>query len=174
MKLKIVSIVLMMSMMVSGCGGSNEKAESNSNPSDSPTTSTEDNATQLKKWSKFLKEEIVEFSVSKSDCSYDDGSLELLVKLTNITSREILAIDGSAEVQDVFGEKIMRLNLSSDKSLAAGQTVNVGSWGSSCWGLNNYSSDEARLMEMDNVSESTKVVIEVSKIAFKDGEILEF
>lgn len=121
-----------------------------------------------------MKDEIVEFSVSKSDCSYDDGTLELLAKFTNITSRDILAIEASAEVQDLFGEKIMGLNLSSDKLLTSGQTVNVGSWGSSCWGLNNYNSDELRLMNMTDVSELTKIVIQVNKIAFKDGEILEF
>ena len=174
MKLRIAFIVLIMSMLVTGCGSDSENAASKIDSSEAPTSSTNEDISQSKKWGEILKAEITEFSVSKSDCNYDDGSLELLVKLTNISSREILAIDASAEVQDLFGEKIMGLNLSSDKLLPPGQTANVGSWGSSCWGLNNYSSGESRLMDMSSVSELTKIVIEVSKVAFKDGEILEF
>ena len=174
MKLRVASVVLIMSMLITGCGNSGEDASSKIDPNDASTSSTGDDVGQSQKWGEILKAEITEFSVSTSDCSYDDGSLELLVKLTNVSSREILAIDASAEVQDLFGEKIMGLNLSSDDSLPPGQTANVGSWGSSCFGLNNYSSNELRLMEMSNVSEQTKVVIEVSKVAFKDGEVIEF
>ena len=168
MKLKVASIAVLISMLVSGCGGSSNDAASNSTGAATSTTNSDI------KWSEILKAEISEFSVSKSDCSYDDGSLELLVKLTNISTSEILAIDASGEVQDLFGETLMVLNISSDKQLSPGKTVKVGTWGSSCFGLNEYDSDQVRLMEMSNVSELTKVVINVSKIALKDGEVLEF
>jgi hypothetical protein len=170
MKLKFASIAIAISMLVTGCGSSSEDAASKTDP----TSSSNSDVSPSVKWSEILKAEISEFSVSKTDCSYDDGSLELLVKLTNISSSEILAIDASGEVQDLFGDTLMVLNISSDKQLSPGKTVNVGTWGSSCFGLNNYDSDQLRLMEMSNVSELTKVVINVSKIALKDGEVLEF
>ena len=174
MKIQVSLFVLIISMLITGCGSDGENSVSKIDSTESPTSSTNEDIRQNKKWGEILKAEIIEFSVSKANCSYDDGTLELLVKLTNISSKEILAIDASAEIQDLFGEKIMGLNLDSDKLLPPGQIANVGSWGSSCWGLNNYNSDETRLMEMINVSELTKIVIEVSKIAFRDGEILEF
>lgn len=174
MKLRFICAVFLLSTLVSGCGGSSGGTESEKNSTGGTTGATENTIVQSKKWREYLKDEIIEFSVSKSDCGYDDGTLELLAKFVNITSRDILAIEADAEVQDLFGEKIMGLSLSSDELLTSGQTVNVGSWGSSCWGLNNYNSDELRLMNMTKVTELTKIIIQVNKIAFKDGEILEF
>jgi len=173
-KYKFASVVLTVSLLVSGCGSTVKDSASKMDPTDAPTSVTNGEVSQSVKWGEVLREELVEFSVSKSDCSYDDGSLELLAKFTNIYSKEILAIKASAEIQDLFGENLMVLTLDSDQSLAPGKTVNVGSWGSSCFGLNNYDSDQLRLMEMINVSELTKVVIQVSMVAFKDGEILAF
>lgn len=125
-------------------------------------------------WESSLRVELVEFSVSKADCSYSDGSLEMRATITNISGRDIVAIDAAAIVNDVFGEQIKGLNISSDKRLLAGESVNVGSWGSSCYDLNQFSSDDNRLLDMEDLEVSTSVEFQIQKIAFADGEIAEY
>lgn len=140
----------------------------------SPTVAPAPKAVAEETWTDFLSHELIEFSVSNVDCSYSDGSMEMLVTFKNISDREMIAIEASATVNDVFDEQMTGVNISSDKSLAAGDSVNVGSWGSSCFPLSDISGDDRRLLEMDNLEKKTKVKISVTKIAFDDGEIVEF
>jgi hypothetical protein len=146
--------------------GSDESSGSESSDDSESVTSID--------WTDYVTAELVEFSVSNAECSYSDGSLELLVTLTNVSDKKIIAVDASATVNDVFGEEINRYSISGDKSFGPGKQLNVGSWGNSCYDLNKYSSEDQRLLDMEDLDTTTDVVIKVSKIAFEGGEVLEF
>lgn len=146
--------------------GSEESAGSESSDASEDATATD--------WTNYVTAELVEFSVSNAECSYSDGSLELLVTLTNVSDKKIIAVDASAIVNDVFGEEINGYNISGDKSFGPGKQLKVGSWGNSCYDLNQFSSEDQRLLDMEDLETTTDVVIKVSKIAFEGGEVLEF
>ena len=140
-----------------------------------PSSPSKVEVIEAPEWEDFLDGNLVELSVSKAECGFaTDGSLDLLVTFKNTTDRKMLAISADVEVMDLFGERLIGVNISSDDSILAGASVNVGSWGSNCYSLNEYKSEDLRLLAMEDVSKTTEVVINVSKIAFEDGEVLEF
>ena len=143
-----------------------ESTDSESSDGSEDSTSTD--------WTNYVTAELVEFSVSNAECSYSDGTLELLVTLTNVSDKKIIAVDASATVNDVFGEEINGYNISGDKSFGPGKKLKVGSWGNSCYDLNQFSSEDNRLLDMEDLDSTTDVVIKISKIAFEGGEVLEF
>ncbi len=165
-KISSLTAAVLLLLTLAGC--------SNAGVGQSATGDTQvtDPAPSKDEWSNYLSYEVSEFSVSKAECSYSDGSLEVLVKFKNISERPIAAVDAAGTVNDVFGEKKIGVNLSVAKKIAPGASANAGSWGSSCYSLNSYSADESSLLEAD--PETLKLVVEVSKIAFVDGEIIEF
>ncbi len=155
-------------LLLSGCATTGGATKST--PSEASQTPIAE--VQKDDWTNYLTSTIVEFSVSKAECSYSKGSLEALIKFKNISDKTIVAIEASGTVNNVFGEKQMGIDLSESKKVAPGKTVNAGSWGSSCWSLNQFISEQIGLLDMD--PETIKLVVEVSKIAFDNGEILEF
>lgn len=177
--LTVLSSIVFMALLTA-CSATDSTVNGTTTPSEELSSQSESEAsepsteTTSSDWTNFVTAEVVEFSVSNSSCSYSDGSLELLVVLTNVSDKKILAVDASATVNDIFGEEIKGLNLSEDKSFGPGKKLKVGSWGNSCWSLSDYSSGERRLMEMEDLETKTDLVIEVEKIAFEGGEILEF
>ncbi len=177
-KLLLVATIPVIALTLSGCSQPTPTATVTvtADPTEVEVETTESTEPEVvdPKWEDFLEANLVEFSVSKAECSYSDGSLELRVTLTNLSDRNIVAIDAVALINDIFDEEIKGLNISSDESLAAGDSVNVGSWGSSCYDLNQFSSEDNRLLDMEDLDKTTDVVIEVRKIAFEDGEVLEF
>lgn len=178
--------LLIISLSLSGCSAASQPAvtvtatetvtaqpeEQKPESAETAEESIEDQSAMS--WESSLLVDLVEFSVSKADCSYSDGSLEMRATITNISGRDIVAIDAAALINDVFGEQIKGLDISSDKRLLAGESVNVGSWGSSCYDLNQFSSDDNRLLDMEDLEVSTSVEFQVRKIAFSDGEIAEY
>jgi hypothetical protein len=160
--MKRMAVALSLLLVLAGCGSSSSSEGSGSPKTDkiAPT------------WEDFLKYDIVQYSVSNAECDYSEGSLEFILDFTNISKKKIIAISASANILDVFGEEIKGLNISTDEAVAPGSVVKVGSMGNSCWELNQYDSDDMRLKEMD--LKTTKVEIEVTKIAYSDGEIVEF
>jgi hypothetical protein len=179
---RALTLLIALPLVLSGCSGTPQPevtvtvtAEPTETSSASPEPSQEasPDATEVS-WDSSLEVQLVEFSVSKAKCSYSDGSLEMRATVANISGRDIIAIDVAALINDVFGEEIMGMDLSSDKKLAAGESVNVGSWGNSCFSLNQFSSDHNRLLDMDDLDASTDVEFQVRKIAFSDGEIVEY
>ena len=125
-------------------------------------------------WETVLAIKLVEFSVSNAECSYSDGLLELRATVTNVSDTEIIAIDAGAWITDVFGEQIKGLDISTDEKIAPGESVNVGSWGNACYDLNQFSADDNRLLDMEDLDASTDVEFIVNKIAFSDGEIVSY
>lgn len=178
---RTISLFAAFLLTMSGCSGTPQPAVTvtvTAEPTE--TASAEDKTEEASpepeesSWEESLRIELVEFSVSKAECSYSDGSLELRATVTNISGRDIVAIDAAALINDVFDEQIKGLNISSDKKLLAGDSVNVGSWGNSCYDLNQFSSDDNRLLDMEDLGSSTKVQFQVRKIAFSDGEVIEY
>lgn len=161
-----IALALLLSTALSGCSGSSIETSGTTSSGESQTEALKD------EWTNYLSQQTIEFSVSNAECSYTNGTLEVLVKFTNISDRTIAAIDANGTINNVFGEEQMAVNLSVSKKVAAGKSVNAGSWGSSCYSLNPYIAGEAGLLEMD--PENIKLVVEVTKIAFSDGEIIEF
>ena len=143
------------------------------NSSGSESTESGNDSSSLD-WTNYVTAELVEFSVSNAECSYSDGSLELLVTFTNVSDKKVIAVEALALVNDVFGEEINRYTISGDKSFGPGKEFKAGSWGNSCYEMNEYSSEDNRLLDMEDLDSTTDVVIKVSKIAFEGGEILEF
>ena len=180
----IVGVALI--ALLAGCTATPSTMSGESDQSGQPTASSEsedssesessDGSEDLPStdWTNYVTAELVEFSVSKAECSYSDGTLELLVTLTNVSEKTIIAVDAAATVNDVFGEEINAYNISGDKSFGPGEKLNVGSWGSSCYDLNQYSSEDNRLLDMEDLDATTDVVIKIRKIAFEGGEVLEF
>lgn len=152
--------------MLSGCSSSNIGTSTADGSGTIQTQPVKD------EWTNYVSEQTIEFSVSEAECSYSRGTLEVLVKFKNISNRTIAAIEAYGSVNDVFGERQMGVKLSVAKKIAPGKSVNAGSWGSSCYSLNPYIAKEAGLIDMD--PENRKLVVEVTKIAFTDGEIVEF
>jgi hypothetical protein len=172
------SIVFM--ALITACSATESTGLGITTPSEEPSSQSESEAsepsteTTTSDWTKFVTADLEEFSVSNNSCSYSDGSLEILVVLTNVSGKKILAVDASATVNDIFGEEIIVFDISEDKSFGPGKKLKVGSWGNSCYSLSDYSSEERRLMEMEDLEATTDLVIKVEKIAFEGGEILEF
>jgi ABC-type glycerol-3-phosphate transport system substrate-binding protein len=166
-KLIAISASMMLVAALAGCSnGTNSQSASDGSAGSSQTS-------QKDEWTNYVTSTTSEFSVSKTaECSYSKGSLEVLVKFKNISDRPIAAIDAVGAVNDVFGTKKMGVNLSVSKKIAVGASANAGSWGSSCYSINEYNADEASLLETD--PSNIKLVVSVSKIAFVDGEIIEF
>lgn len=124
----------------------------------------------------FVRISLVNFSVSNEECSYGDGSLFIQAKLTNLTDRSILAAEVSATVTDVFGESIGRgYNISTDETIGPRAEANLGTWANTCFRLSDASGDDRRLLEIGSELETkTDLVIDVTRIAFDDGEVVEF
>ena len=184
-KVKNKSIVTALSSilivaLLTACSAMESTGTGSTPPSEEPTSQSESEAsessteTTSSDWTKYVTADLVEFSVSRSKCSYSDGSVELLVVLTNVSDKKILAVDASATVNDIFGEQINGYNISEDKSFGPGEELKVGSWGSTCYSLRDSSSDDRRLLAMEDLNATTDVVIKIQKIAFEGGEILEF
>lgn len=179
---RIMSVLssILIAALLTACSATESIGPGSATPSEEPSsqveseTSESSTETTSSDWTKYVTADLVEFSVSNSKCSYSDGSLELLVVLTNVSDKKILAIDASATVNDIFGEQINGYNISEDKSFGPGKQLNVGSWGDSCFELSDYSSEDRRLLEMEDLEATTDVVIKIQKIAFEGGEILEF
>ena len=174
-----LSGILFMALLTA-CSATESTGLGITTPSEEPSSQSESEAsepsteTTSSDWTKFVTADLEEFSVSNNSCSYSDGSLEILVVLTNVSGKKILAVDASATVNDIFGEEIIVFDISEDKSFGPGKKLKVGSWGNSCYSLSDYSSEERRLMEMEDLEATTDLVIKVEKIAFEGGEILEF
>ena len=175
-----ISISALLIVSVSGCSGEPQPTVTVTVTEQAPVKASQTAEASAPEvideaiWEDFLSYKLVEFSVSNSECSYSDGSLTMRVTFTNKSERDILAIEASAAIEDIFGESLKGLNISSDESLGSGDSINVGSWGSTCYDLNDFSSDDKRLLDMEDLEKTTDVVIGVTKIAFADGEVLEF
>lgn len=53
--------------------------------------------------------------------------------------------------------------------------ANLGTWGNTCFRLSDASGDDRRLLEIGSELETkTDLVIDVTRIAFDDGEVVEF
>ena len=165
-KITAVACSIMLLAALSGCSNASSGVPATDGANSSETQPSKD------EWTNYLSQQVAEFSVSKAECSYTKGTLEVQVKFTNISDRPIAAIDAGGTVNDVFGEKQMAVDLSVAKKVAPGKSVNAGSWGSSCYSLNPYIAEQAGLLDMD--PENINLVVEVTKIAFVDGEIIEF
>ncbi len=124
-------------------------------------------------WEQYLSSNVVEYSVSTKKCDYSDGSLEIQVEFENLTDKKIIAFVASATIFDIFSEEIGGYNISSDKGVGPLEAITTGSTGNRCYEINSYS-DSKRLLEMEDINKTSKLVIQVSKIAFEDGEIKEF
>jgi hypothetical protein len=161
--MKRVAIAMSLLLVLVGCGGGASSESSNDGTSQSNSAPA---------WQDHLKYRVSQYTVTNASCSYSDGTLEMIVDFTNLSDKKIIAVSASAKINDVFDEQIMSLNMSTDEAIAPGATIKAGSTGSSCWSLSDYDADEQRLMEMD--LKTTRVVVSVSKIAFADGEVLEF
>lgn len=178
---KYTALLMALLLTLSGCTGTPQPAVTVTVTAEPSVTATSPEKTEEpspdpeeSSWEESLKIELVEFSVSKAECSYSDGSLELRATVTNISGKDIVAIDAAAIINDVFDEQIKGLSISSDEKLVAGDSVNVGSWGNSCYDLNQFSSDDNRLLDMKDLDSSAKVEFQVRKIAFSDGEVVEY
>ena len=150
-------------------GSLDESVVSGSEPTEavsSPVTTSED----------FVRVSLVEYAVSNEKCSYRDGSLKLRATLTNLTDKTIIAAEVSARINDVFGEEIGRgFDISSDETVGPGSEVNLGTWGNSCFSLSANIGDQKRLLDFQgDLNTKTTLVISVTRIAFDDGEIVEF
>lgn len=143
-----------------------ESSDSESSDGSEDLTSTD--------WTDYVTAELVEFSVSNAECGFRDGTMEVLVTFTNVSEKKIIAVDAFANIYDIFGEEMNSVDLFGDKSFGPGKTLKVGSWGNGCYGLNDYSSEDQRLLDMEDLAATTDIVITVSKIAFEGGEVLEF
>jgi hypothetical protein len=124
-------------------------------------------------WEQYLSSNVVEYSVSTKECDYSDGSLEIQVEFKNLTDKNIIAFEASATIFDIFSEEIGGYNISSDKGVGPQESITTGSAGNTCYEINSYS-DSKRLLEMEDINKTSKLVIQVTKIAFEDGEIKEF
>jgi hypothetical protein len=124
-------------------------------------------------WEQYLSSNVVEYSVSTKECDYSDGSLEIQVEFKNLTDKNIIAFEASATIFDIFSVEIGGYNISSDKGVGPQEAITTGSAGNTCYEINSYS-DSKRLLEMEDINKTSKLVIQVTKIAFEDGEIKEF
>lgn len=165
-KVSTLSAAVLVILALAGCSNAGVGQSATGDSQSSNTVPVKD------EWTNYLTNVVSEFSVSKAECSYTDGSLEVQVKFTNISDKAIAAVDATGTINDVFGEKKMAVDLSVAKKMAVGASANAGSWGRSCFSLNPYIADQANLLDMD--PETIKLVVEVSKIAFVDGQIIEF
>jgi len=171
-------------LLLAGCTGSPQPAVTvtqevtvTAEPVETATQTEEPEADEIEEedsWDSVLAIKLVEFSVSNAECSYSDGLLELRATITNVSAKEIIAIDAGAWITDVFGEQIKGLDISSDEKIAPGDSINVGSWGNACYDLNQFSADDNRLLDMDDLDASTDVEFIVNKIAFTGGEIIDY
>lgn len=125
-------------------------------------------------WTEYVSFSLVEFSVSNAECSYSDGSVEIRATMTNNSDKAIVAFEAFASINDVFGERINGYNISTDETVPPGETAQLGSWGNSCYSLNRFSSDDQRLLEIDDLEAKTEVELVASRLAFEDGEVVEF
>lgn len=167
------------SVSASTDGGESEDslagAGSSSDVSSTDDVSEEVDEIAIKSTEDFVRITLVEFSVSNQKCSFGDGSLEIRAVLTNVTDKAILAAEVDADILDVFGESIGRgFNISTDETIAPGADANLGTWGNSCFRLSNRG-DDRRLLEMkDELDTKANLVISVTRIAFDDGEVVQF
>lgn len=165
-KASIIALALLATLTLAGCSNASTGVPATDGADQTESQPSKD------EWTNYLSQQVAEFSVSNAECSYTKGTLEVQVKFTNISDRPIAAIDANGTVNDVFGEKQMGVDLSVAKKVSPGKSVNAGSWGSSCYSLNPYIAEQAGLLDMD--PENINLVVEVTKIAFTDGEIIEF
>lgn len=146
-------------------------------PAIAPTTVATVVPTTIPKqgWESVIGWRIVDYKViRKDDCNYSAGYMKLTIEVTNNSGKRIVSMGSEAAISDLFGERLLTLDLPSDDPIGVGETALVGSTGGSCFPLNQFIDEEVRLMSMTDPMTTSKVVFSVQRIAFANGEIALF
>lgn len=92
------------------------------------------------------------------------------LSVSNNTDKVIKGIQGTLEINDIFGEKIMRLNADLlGKTINQGETVVIDDMG---YSVNPFINKDVQIYELEY--EDLKFNYIIRKIAFEDGTFLEY
>lgn len=92
------------------------------------------------------------------------------LSVSNNTDKVIKGIQGTLEINDIFGEKIMRLNADLlGITINQGETVVIDDMG---YGVNPFINEDVLIYELEY--EDLKFNYIIKKIAFEDGTFLEY
>ena len=170
---RVALLTAAMSVFLSGCATSTPNGDSGPIQSPAPSAVADPGVTA------FVQIESQEYSINNRPCGDDggvgsDATLEIVVQLRNVSGQEIKAVKASAIILDSFGEEIWTFGLDEDRRVKDGDTFRVGSYGGFCWELNEWDEVDRRLLDMDDLYSQSSLEVVISKIAFMNGDVVEF
>ncbi|MEY3896131.1 MAG: hypothetical protein RLZZ214_1651 [Verrucomicrobiota bacterium] len=99
---------------------------------------------------------------------YGGYCAKITANLRNRGNRQIKMISAAIEIRDILGELLLTIRVNQDNGLASGA---IGDFGG-MFDLNQYIPREIRLTSIS--PENVRVSLEVRKVAYADGEIVEY
>jgi len=122
----------------------------------------------------YFKWEVIDFSKDEEGNFISVGNLIVKVRVTNISDETVYGIANTLEIKDSVGKEILKRNFNTEKSLAPGESMNLGYFGKNKLPLIASVDFMKPIIETENLLEDTELSFEIRKVVLQDGSILEF
>jgi hypothetical protein len=118
--------------------------------------------------------EVIDYSKDEDGSFISVGNLTLKIRITNVSNETVNGIANTLEIKDSTGKEILKRNFNSEKSLAPGESMNLGYFGKKKLPLIASVEFMKPIIETENLLEETELNFEIRKVLRQDGSILEF
>ena len=122
----------------------------------------------------YFKWEIVDFSKDEEGSFISVGNLTVKVRVTNVSNETVYGIANTLEIKDSAGKEILKRNFNTEKTLAPGESINLGYFGKNKLPLIASVDFMKPFIETENLLEEIELKFEIRKVVLQDGSILEF
>lgn len=122
----------------------------------------------------YFEWEVVDFSKDEDGNFISVGNLTVKVRVTNVSDETVYGIANTLEIKDSVGKEILKRNFNTEKSLAPGESMNLGYFGKNKLPLIASVDFMKPIIETENLLQDTELSFEIRKVILQDGSILEF
>jgi hypothetical protein len=164
-----VACLILLSTALSACSQANPSGTTADSPSP-VQSSAEPNIEEEPAWKKYLELEVLELTISTTDCN-PEGSMDYILRITNLTNIRIVHVEGGATQSAKASESgLIGVDINDGLSVEGGETFLQKPGG--CLEFKKVFNQAA----YDSFEFDQKLDFEydVSKIYFEDGQILDF